>query len=84
MALSGSRLQTALAADILSALQSAFPIPSALLSAEKTTCAANQTALAAAMGQGVGPDVVTEITGHAVLVVTGVVAGGGTGAGTVT
>jgi hypothetical protein len=65
MALSGSRLTTALAADILSQLQTLFPVNASLLSAEKTAYATGQTNLANALANAAGPDVVSEVTGHA-------------------
>lgn len=76
MALSGSRLQTALATDILTQLQSAFPISGSLLPAEQTKLQAAQQSMASAMAAAIGPDTVSEITGHAT--VTGVQTGAGT------
>ncbi len=85
MPLSGSRLNTALAADLLSQMQSKFPIDSSLLPAEKTALAAAQKDHCDAQAAAIGPDVVTEITGNGVVTVTGVTTGGGTsGPGTIT
>ena len=81
MALSGSRLKTALTADIYTQLQSQFPINSSLLAAEKTYIATAQQDLANAIANAVGPDTITEITGNAVAAVTGVT-GVTTGSGT--
>lgn len=94
MALSGSRLTSALAADILTQLQTQFPVPSpALQAGELTAFNTAQQKLATAIANASGPDIVTEITGHAALNVTvtsvsGVTAGGsssgpGTGTGTI-
>lgn len=93
MALSGSRLQTALAGDILTQLQANFPVSASLLPAEKTLMNNAMTQLANSIAAGTGPDVVTEITTHAVVplgilvAVTGnatAQAGATTGPGTVT
>ncbi len=84
MALSGSRLKTALAADIFTQLQIQFPINGSLLSAEQTYIGTAQQDLANAIAAAVGPDVVTEVTTNAVASVTGVTTGLGTsGPGTV-
>jgi hypothetical protein len=93
MPLLGTRLATALKADILTALQAAFPIPGGLLPAEQAMIQTQQTALATAIANGSGPDIIAEITTNALVattdegeVTTGVGAGGtvvGTGTGTV-
>lgn len=67
MALSGSRLEGQLKTDILAKLQAKFPIPSGLLSAEQTALQQAQQKLADAIAEGSGTDIVTEITGHAVV-----------------
>lgn len=69
MSMSGSRLQSALAADILTQLQSAFPISGSLKPAEQTASAAAQTSMANALAAAIGPDTVSEITGHAAVTV---------------
>ena len=94
MALSGTRLTGTLATDFLSQLQAAYPVNSSLLPAEKTAYATAQSALAQALANAAGPDIVGEFTGHAVVPVTVVsvsgvqtgsgVSGAGTGTGTVT
>ena len=94
MSLSSSRLQTALDADILSKLQAAYPIDSALRTADKDTIAAGQQALANSIGDPTGADVIKEIVTNAVVPstvavtsVTGVTSGvstSGPGAGTAT
>lgn len=83
MALSGSRLQTALAADFAAQLASLFVLPGALLPAEQAAYTASQQHLANAMANAIGPDVVTEITGNAQASTSGVQAGGSTLVGTV-
>ena len=88
MSLSGSRLTTALAADILTALQSAFPVNSSLLTAEKSSINTNQQKMATAIANGSGADIVTEITTNAIVpagtVTTGAGAGGTVAPNTVT
>lgn len=81
MALSGSRLQTNLAADFLSQIQTAFPVNASLLTAEKTALQNAQTSLANALAAAAGPDVVTEAK-NATLTIpgTGLVAPSGGGA----
>jgi hypothetical protein len=84
MALSGTRLKSALSADYLTQLQSLFPIPAALLAAEKSAAASAQSALANALANAGGPDIVAEITGNAVVPVPGITTGLSTASGTVT
>jgi hypothetical protein len=90
MALSGSRLTSALAGDYLTQLEALFPINGSLLSAEQSGLTNSLQNLANALANAGGPDIVSEITGHAVLDVTsvsGVQTGGsssGPGTGTVT
>lgn len=76
MALSGSRLQGTEQAGILAALQIAFPVNVSLLPAEQTAFNVAQAAFALALATGTASEIVSEITGHAV--VTGVQTGGGT------
>lgn len=90
MALSGSRLTGTLQTDILAQLQAQFPAPSpALQAGELTAFNAAQLKIAQAIANASGPDIVTEITGHAVVAVasvSGVTSGGsssGPGTGTV-
>lgn len=80
MALSGARLTSALTSDILAALQSAYPVPSNLQAAEKTAMASAQSSLATAIANGSGGDIVSEITGHAVVPI-GILGSVSTGAG---
>lgn len=87
MALSGTRLQTALASDIYAQLQAIFPLNADLLAAEKTLILAAQQNLANAMANAAGPDIVSEITGNAVVpigIVGTVTSGPGAGGGTST
>lgn len=84
MPLSGGRLGSAMSADILTAINAAFPTDAGLLPAEKTAINSAKAAFANAIGTPSGADVVTEITGHALLNVTGVTPGPGTAAGTIT
>jgi len=81
MALSGSRLQGQLITDFISELNAQFPVPGSLLTAEKAAYSTAQTALATALASAIGPDVVSEITGHAVVTTND--AQGGTNTGTV-
>lgn len=83
MALSGTRLKAALKSDILTQLQAQYPVPGNLTGAEQSAMAAAQTKLANAIGEGTGPDVVTEITANATVPVPGITAGGATATGTV-
>ena len=76
MALNGSRLTGTLYTDILAQLQSLFPVNVSLLAQEQADYNTGQQNLAHAIANAAGPDVVTEITGNAV--VTGVQTGGGT------
>jgi hypothetical protein len=83
MSLDGNRLKTSLQADILSQLQSAFPVNASLLTAEKTALNTAQQSLANAIANAVGPDAVTEVKNATVLPGTfsnsgGPVAGAGT------
>lgn len=82
MSMSGSHLTSALSADILTQLQSAFPVNASLLTAEKTAVTAAQTALATAIATGSGADIVTEVKAG-VVTVTGVSSGGSTASGSV-
>ncbi len=83
MGLSGSRLTGTLAADYLTQLQALFPVNASLLAAEKTAYATAQQNIATAFANAGGPDVVNEISGHAVVTVTGVSSGVSTAPGTV-
>lgn len=84
MSLSGTRLQSSLAADFLAQIQAKFPIPSTLLAAEKTALQGAQTNLANAMAAAAGPDVVTEVKNASVSTTdTGTVTSGAGSGGTV-
>lgn len=88
MSLSGTRLKTNLAADILTQLNTIFPTDTNLLAAEKTLINTAKQNIANAIANAAGPDVVTEVLNAVVTVtsVSGVTPGGGTsgpGAGTV-
>lgn len=85
MALSGSRLTSALAADILTALQTQFPVSGSLLPAEQTALNTAQQHFATAIANGSGADIITEIIGHAVVSTTdvGTVTSGAGSGGTV-
>lgn len=61
MAMSGSRLTGTLDTDILAQIQSAFPIDASLKTAEKAGIAAAQSALAQAIANAAGPDIVNEV-----------------------
>lgn len=94
MALSGSRLSSARYTSCLADLQTQFPLPSGLQSAEQTAYALYQQKMAHAMADHEGTDVVTEIVTNAVVPsvvavtsVSGVTAGAsasGPGTGTAT
>lgn len=83
MSLSGSRLQSALATDILAQIQAAFPVNGSLLAPEQAACNTGQHALATALATAVGPDVVTEVK-LGTVAVTGVTSGGSSAPGTIT
>lgn len=87
MSLNGPRLATALKADIYTQLQTVFPMPPDLLPPEQEAYAVYQQKLANAIGDGAGPDVVTEITGNAVVpfpIAGTVLSGAGAGGNTAT
>jgi hypothetical protein len=65
MSLSGTRLKNALATDINTQLTIQFPVNVSLLAAEQALYTAGQQKIADAIANAAGPDVVTEITGHA-------------------
>jgi len=65
MALSGTRLKNALAADINTQLTIQFPVNVSLLPAEQVLYTAGQQKIADAIANAAGPDVVTEITANA-------------------
>ena len=73
MSLSGTRLQGNMKPTILAQLQEKFPIPSGLQAAEITALNDAQDKLAEAIAFGSSPEIVTEITGHADVSVTGTV-----------
>lgn len=92
MSMSGSRLTGTLYNDYLAQLQAAFPIPGGLLGPEQAGLNSGQMAIAQALANAGGPDIVTEVQQATVAVtvasVTGVtsgasVSGPGTGSGTV-
>lgn len=65
MALSDSRLDTALRGTYLTRLQAEFPIPVGLLDAERSTCDGFQQKLAHAMADGGAAPIISEFTAHA-------------------
>ena len=75
MALSGNRLKAALATDIGQQLIAMFQLNGDLLPAEKQGYLDSQQKIADAIANAAGPDVVSEITGNAV--VPGITAGPG-------
>lgn len=86
MSLSGSRLGGQLSTDYYSALEAAFPVNPSLLTSEKAGITADLQAFATALGSAGGPDIVSEITGNAVVPGTGLTSPSGavTGDTTVT
>jgi len=76
MPLSGTRLKNALTTDIATQLATQFPVNGSLLAPEQALYTTSQQKIAQAIADAAGPDVVTEITGNAL--VPAVTAGLGT------
>lgn len=85
MALSGSRLQGVLDPALVAQFLAQMPVNPGLLPAEQAASNAGRQKLATAIATAVGPNTVTEITGHAIVpanIVGTVTSGPGSGGAT--